>query len=353
MPKDLPDILTEKTQVSFSVPQLGLYAISITAGCKGRNDLRIEIDDRLFREIPPKENTQRYDIPPAWNGSKLNGLKQTNIFLLKLDRDEHTITFYPKGQVIVEEWTHSHIENPSAIIFNFDQSSENGDKRPWFTFILVDLPLISISAEIDTSWHLFDGDDVKVIIDNEVEHNPDSTLWRDWVWHATPGQIFTGSKKEQKVVAKDLPKGIHYIEFWADKTPTLHKVIFDLGTLESGSNQAKSINAPTVENPKWTGDFADDTETMILARLIFGEARNQSRETIVGISWVVKNRVEAKRSYFGEDYHGVVLKSSKGIYQFSPFNPTNSNYLALTNPLSENADPLTEKAWFTAYEVAS
>lgn len=36
MTKDLPDILTEKTQVSFSVPKLGLYAISITARCKGR-----------------------------------------------------------------------------------------------------------------------------------------------------------------------------------------------------------------------------------------------------------------------------------------------------------------------------
>lgn len=86
MPEDLPEVLTEKTQVSFSVPKSGLYAISVTARCKGKNDLRVQIDERLFREIPPEKNIQKYDIPPAWNGSKLQGLKQTNINRLKKSR---------------------------------------------------------------------------------------------------------------------------------------------------------------------------------------------------------------------------------------------------------------------------
>jgi len=51
MPKDLSDVLTEKTQVSFPVSKLGLYAISVVARCQGKNDLRVEIDGRLFREI--------------------------------------------------------------------------------------------------------------------------------------------------------------------------------------------------------------------------------------------------------------------------------------------------------------
>ena len=51
MPKDLSDVLTEKTQVSFPVSKLWLYAISVVARCQGKNDLRVEIDGRLFREI--------------------------------------------------------------------------------------------------------------------------------------------------------------------------------------------------------------------------------------------------------------------------------------------------------------
>ena len=92
---------------------------------------------------------------------------------------------------------------------------------------------------------------------------------------------------------------------------------------------------------------------MILARLIFGEARNQSKETMTGIGWVIKNRLAADKQYFGGSYHEIILKNSKGIYQFSSFNPTNPNYQILIDPLTESVDALTEKAWFTAYEVAS
>ena len=39
------------------------------------------------------------------------------------------------------------------------------------TFVFVDLPLKSLSADITTRWHFWDGDDVKLIIDNEIQKN--------------------------------------------------------------------------------------------------------------------------------------------------------------------------------------
>ena len=136
------------------------------------------------------------------------------------------------------------IRDRAHIEFNFDQQAEDGDKRPWFTFALIDLPFKSISVEASVNWHYFDGDDVKLIIDNAIEKNNTSLLWKNWLWHATPKQFLSGPKREQKIVSKNLAKGIHYIEFWADKIPTLHKIILDLGNLELEPAQIEPKNTP-------------------------------------------------------------------------------------------------------------
>lgn len=95
----------------------------------------------------------------------------------------------------------------------------------------------------------------------------------------------------------------------------------------------------------------DDTETMILARLIFGEARNQSKEAMIGIAWSVKNRLLAKRKYFGFGYHEIIQKNDGRYYQFSAFIPGDLNYELLIDPFKNNNQTETQ-AWFQAYDVA-
>lgn len=347
MLENFSQIITSKISKKITASKSGLYAININARCGKKGDLRIEIDGRFFRETPPEKNIQKYDIPPAWNGTKLKGLSQVNIFLLYLDKGVHTLTLIPKESVQLESFDFQQILDVKNIKFNLELQAENGNGRPWVTVALIDLPLKSITPEASVDWHLFDGDDVKLIIDNEIEKNTVSLLWKNWLWHATPKQFLSGSKKEQKIVSKNLAKGIHYIEFWADKTPTLHSVILDLGYLELQSNPSQPNRIPTVDNPKWTKDFADDPDQIILARALFGEARSISvpDEARIAIGWVIKNRVESLK--WPNTYWEVITTP----YQFSCFNKNDPNRSFVENPLHKD-NPLDKNAWEHAYKIA-
>ena len=43
MREDFPQTITAKTKVKFAISESGVYVISITARCKGKNDLRVEM----------------------------------------------------------------------------------------------------------------------------------------------------------------------------------------------------------------------------------------------------------------------------------------------------------------------
>jgi len=109
---------------------------------------------------------------------------------------------------------------------------------------------------------------------------------------------------------------------------------------------------PTVNDPEinyhidGTPNFNDDSEQIILARAIFGEARGESKEGKIGVGWVIRNRVDNPR-WWGDSYPTVILKPA----QFSAFNPTDVNYQFVVNPLHTN-NPSDENAWYESYEIA-
>lgn len=338
MPEQFPKKISEKYIIIFSANQSGLYKITITAHCKKSQDLRVEIDSTKLREIPAEEKPQYMNIPPAWNGSQLKGLKKTVVFILKLDKGNHTVIFISNNGATLEEFNKEYITDPQNIQFNLEKQAEDGDRRPWYTFVLIDLPLKSLTADITANWHFLDGDDVKLIIDNTIKKNPHSILHRNWAWSAGILRKIFGRERAEKTFKENLESGVHYIEFWADRTPTIHNVKLDLGSVN-----LKRI--PTVDDPEWTGDFADDTEEMILARLIFGEAENQSKETKIWVAGSVLNRVKA--AAWPDTIHGVILQ----LDQYDPFKPEDTNYPKIINPLN-GADKLRTEAWVQSYEVA-
>jgi len=60
--------ITKQSVIEFQVDSFGLYTIEIVARCDKKNDLKVEIDDIQFREIPPTKNIESYKL--EWNKSK-------------------------------------------------------------------------------------------------------------------------------------------------------------------------------------------------------------------------------------------------------------------------------------------
>ncbi|MFY9463151.1 MAG: lytic transglycosylase domain-containing protein [Candidatus Sungiibacteriota bacterium] len=245
--------ITGSFDYHFHIPENGVYTISIAARCRsgeqirkrGGEDLRIEIDGIAPREIPAASKPQYQDIPASWNGTLLRGAKQTVIFIMRLQAGEHTIAFIPQeGAAIEREPTLSPISNLAAINLDPEEHAEDGDRRPWFTFAFIDLPLDSFSIDASVRWHWRDGDDIKLVIDGEVQKNtsPLSVFHRKWLWSSFPFQ----SNRQEKTFSPVLPKGIHYIELWADRTPILHRARFDASGSGDASVKAKVIWQSTV-----------------------------------------------------------------------------------------------------------
>ena len=333
--ENFPKNISQPLSFPFQIEKFGVYALEVIARCEA-GDLRVEIDGAKLREIPPKDKPQYNNIPSSWNGAELKGLTKTIFFITPLNKGAHTLKFVPTEEVEINSFKVATIDDLQKITWELNTQAEDGDRRPWYAFIFINLPLQSISADASVSWHFFDGDDVKLIIDGQIEKNTQSRFWKDWVWHATPLDLFSGPKRESKTFTKNLQLGTHYVEFWADKSPTLHQISFDLGDF-------KPERIPSKEDPKWTGDFNDDMDVVLLARLILGEMEGQPEEAKIGAGFTVINRFKKKKLNWGLSLKEVILKES----QYDAF--VNENTLGkVQDPLNHVA----KEEWKNCYHIA-
>ena len=207
MPEQFPKKITNITKISFSVNKYGLYSIIITARCQQRQDLRVEIDNLKLREIPPENKPQWNNIPPSWNGADFKGLTKTVIFIIKLNKGEHVLTFIPTQEATVEEFKVEHISDPQNLQFNPEAQAEDGDRRPWYTFALIDLSLNGFTAKFNLKKRFIDSDDVKVIVDGNIKRNDRSVLHKFWYFFTS----FFTDENQTETFTENLPSGIHYI----------------------------------------------------------------------------------------------------------------------------------------------
>lgn len=350
-----PKRITQPFEYTFSVETAGLYAVAISASCQsgkqigqyGGEDLKIEMNGLKFREIPPIARAQYQNVPAAWNGTQLRGLTKTVIFILKLTAGDHTVKFIPdRGATIVAEPTVTPLPDSRNITLNLYDKAEHGDRRPWITIVLVDLPLKSFSADATAQWHLIDSDDVKLIVDSDIQRNPDAILRKNWLWAGSLLKKFQQNERQEHAFEENLRQGVHYIEFWADRTPILHQVKLDIGEVDFPESEKR---IPTVDDPKWTGDFKDDPDQIILARAIFGEARDLrlSDEARLAVGWSIRNRLEDIQGRWGNSYHNVIMQP----WQYSAFNENDRNREFVEDPLKDSILSNTE-AWPRCYEIA-
>ena len=101
----------------------------------------------------------------------------------------------------------------------------------------------------------------------------------------------------------------------------------------------------TVDDPRWTGDFRDDHDDILLSRLIFGEAENQSKEAKIWIGGSVLNRINAHA------WPDTIQKVIRQKGQYDPFKEKDKNFKKIIDPLAK-ADKGRKKSWEESYEAA-
>ncbi|TRZ77586.1 hypothetical protein D4R87_02430 [bacterium] len=226
--------LTENFEYKFDVSKSGIHAISIVASCnnekrsglQGGEDLKVEIDGIKLREIPAEKRSQYYDIPLTWNGTRLKGLSKTVIFIIELKAGKHILTFIPKGGAVLDKEPEiNRIENPKKFTLNLNKQAQDGNRRPWVTLALVNLPLSILDVSVICNKRFLDSDDVKIIINHKIQKCKSGNWWaKNWFWH---GRQLKG-KTSTRRFHLNLNKSNHYIEFWADRMPTLNEVTMNL-----------------------------------------------------------------------------------------------------------------------------
>lgn len=224
-------VIENPEKLDFIVKNKGVYLIQVSARTRNEKqlagtddeDLRIEIDNRKF---PQLTNSERYfDSPAAFSGGTSKGLTKTVFFVLWLETGPHHVSLIPDLSatfVNTDVFQISEIATLETLDLPLNITAEDGDRRDWLSFILVDSSLHSFTVELQLNRRFLDNDDVKITIDDSIKRAHHNRRQKLWYFVAS---VFKGEKQGEEFEVS-LPVGVHYIELAADRTPKLDRIIF-------------------------------------------------------------------------------------------------------------------------------
>lgn len=307
----------------FEIETEGVYAITVKASCKPgwRNqlwlrfrgllenildlhldddDLRVEIDATVFKKLKGKRGL--FNSPAAFSGTKILGKTKIVIFLLFLTKGSHTIKFIPDGSPYLGEVEITQLLNPLKFVFQPNTRAEDENYYAWYTVAVVDQPLyaVSLTAQTDVQQEGKDDDDLKILINEEVQKRPGNKH---------PHVYFCGfsAKGREENFTKEvrLLKGTHYIELLADKTPLLKSV--ELALSEKKLLQAKVVweSANLREEP--------DTASNSFTQLSKGDTVELLEKAVQG----ERPKNEQGLPLFSDRWHKVYYKGQTEGYVYS------------------------------------
>ncbi|MBI2451872.1 cell wall hydrolase [Candidatus Pacearchaeota archaeon] len=110
---------------------------------------------------------------------------------------------------------------------------------------------------------------------------------------------------------------------------TRRKVLSGLVALAASSiYPLESLASDKQKTTYQTTNFSQDSDEVLLARMLFGEARDRSELEKVAIAYTAINRSQDRKKWNGESLREAMLKP----YQYSCFNYNDSNRKKLMNP---------------------
>lgn len=224
-------IIKTSQLIDLNIQSKGTYLIQVSAKTKDEKqlggtddeDLRVEIDGRKF---PLLSNQLRYfDSPAAFSGGSTQGLAKVVFIIIWLDTGNHQLNLIPDlAATVIGIDIRQISENSSLSEFNFplNLTAEDGDRRDWLAFVLVDASLESFTPELVLKRRFIDSDDVKITIDDSIKQAHYNKRQKLWYFVAS---LLRG-EQQSKEFKVNLPIGLHYIELAADRTPTLNTISF-------------------------------------------------------------------------------------------------------------------------------
>jgi len=220
---------------TIEIPESGIYFIEIIASAKSwrqnlrwlksffnDDDLAMKIDGIEFSKLNNKKGL--FDGEAAWNGNNLKGLFKTNIFIINLNKGKHALYFLADQNPTLESISIFKIDNKEEINYLPEKNNpaQDGNRRQWMTIALVNLLIknLNIKAVVKKYPKNEDDDDIKLIIDGNIQKNETDKSHKNWFWC---GRVLDGQEKEfnQELT---LTKGLHYIELWADRMPEIKSI---------------------------------------------------------------------------------------------------------------------------------
>lgn len=344
-------IIKGQEKVKFSSDS-SFHLIAITARAKGEKqlgdlatddeDLTVQIDDKTF---PKLGSTVLVNSPAAFNGGKLHNLTKTVYFITYLQGKDHQLILNadnPPGTATFEKLEIYTLDPTGTLTLEPKIQAEDGDRREWITFVLDNIPLKDVSIIITYSRRKRDSDDVKIKIDGQTQ----GSILRDikhflWYFAGSLIPLISPTRTDTQTFTTNFLSGLHYIELDADRMPLLEEITFNFGT-----KLLTPKRIPTLDDPKWTENFDDDTEEILLARLILGEAERQPKEAKIGVGFTVLNRMKKKNPNWGYSVREIILKDNQydGIWN-------EYTYQKVRDPLDDTSERR-RREWQESYQIA-
>jgi spore germination cell wall hydrolase CwlJ-like protein len=125
---------------------------------------------------------------------------------------------------------------------------------------------------------------------------------------------------------------VNTLEITNQKMPELKKI----EQFYTPINSQVSIEKKTINSEKnyQTDNFKNDSEEVLLARMILGEAEGCSKIEKIAIAYTAINRAKDKRAWNGETLKDSILMPS----QYSCFNKKTDSSIFLKNPFRYNKE---------------